>query len=93
MWEWEERLKLLYLTAQAVISIHSAGNIIQREKTIKEESLKEQFLVEEKRGHTGSYGKQILYKTLAQVSTNTVFVTRKNTKHRTLLVSFKNTYV
>ena len=75
---------------QAVISIHSAGNIIQREETIKEESLKDQFLVEEKRGHTGSYGKQILYKTLAQVSTNTVFVTRKNTKYRTLLVSFKN---
>ena len=25
------------------------------------------FKVEEKRGHTGSYGKQILYKTLAQV--------------------------
>ena len=86
----KERLKLLYLTAQAVISIHSAGNIIQREETIKEESLKDQFLVEEKRGHTGSYGKQILYKTLAQVATNTVFVTRKNTKYRTLLVSFKN---
>ena len=89
----KERLKLLYLTAQAVISIHSAGNIIQREETIKEEILKDQFLVEEKRGHTGSYGKQILYKTLAQVATNTVFVTRKNTKYRTLLVPFKNTTV
>ena len=64
------------------ISQHKLSySFIQREETIKEESLKDQFLVEEKRGHTGSYGKQILYKTLAQVSINTVFVTRKNTKY------------
>ena len=43
-----------------------------KNKTNKQTN-KQLFLpVEEKRGHTGSYGKQILYKTLAQVSVSHV---------------------